>query len=888
MSLFIAITTLLVFQPYHKTLAFSPHSLDVCRHHHHQHQSYTPTISQSSTALSAKRGGGKKPKFNEFGHDYNRVGGPINSAICNLKEDAIHKLIRKRMQYKFAREYQQADATFAELKKNGIIVDDKNKLWRFSFRGPDMSNCKTIEEASQLAYQHLGSMSPRDMSAFWSIVSRILQKDSHANENEKQRSYPPNLKNQLNTIFTHTMTNIGTFKQRDLAQTAMAFAKISNSINTRNAKHGEKGSPGDIFGSIMIKEQELTFQSIANAAYATLDEADARCLSNFAYAYALVGIVPHIDGDDGKTLFDHIADKSISLLYTFNPQNLSNILWAFARAGVSHDRLFQEVGHDIVVSHNLQQFKPQGLSNIVYAYAKVEQTHKDLFQAVADHIASLANLEAFNQQTVANIIWAYAKTGAHHPDLFEKFANHILEPGRLALFKPQGLANTLWAYAKAGVYHPHLFDQLVDEVLKSNNLQSYKPQELSSILWGLAKAGVSHTAFFDKAGDHIAGGADLDCYTPQDLSNIMWSFAKTGEFHRPLFQKIADFIVSSEDIGAYNPQTLSMILWSFATLGVLEQRLFAIVADQVALQEHLQAFNPQDLSNIVWAHAASEIADPRLFDQIATHIVGLENLDDFTPQALSNILWGYTVLQESYPLLSEKITNAAIEKKEAFNFQEISSLLWVQATAGIVDEHVYLSMVPVVRSIITTCNEQCLANIAWAYTVSGVAAPSLFDDEFIKACLAKEDEFTTSHLSQLYQWEMWQEELSSNVHLPESLIERCRSAFISQGCLPSTTQDEVISELGHIGLDPKEEYQTPRGYFLDALVEVNGSKIGIEVDGPSHYIGEEPTGSTFLKQRQVSNLDGISVVSVPYWEWDEHGDDSSKKQQYLRSLLRSN
>jgi hypothetical protein len=87
-------------------------------------------------------------------------------------------------------------------------------------------------------------------------------------------------------------------------------------------------------------------------------------------------------------------------------------------------------------------------------------------------------------------------------------------------------------------------------------------------------------------------------------------------------------------------------------------------------------------------------------------------------------------------------------------------------------------------------------------------------------------------------------------------------------------------------MSPEEEVLTPSGYRLDALVEVNGEKIGIEVDGPSHFVNREATGSTLLKHRQVSTLDGIHIVSVPYWEWNEFGlEDHTKKQQYLRSKL---
>jgi hypothetical protein len=98
-------------------------------------------------------------------------------------------------------------------------------------------------------------------------------------------------------------------------------------------------------------------------------------------------------------------------------------------------------------------------------------------------------------------------------------------------------------------------------------------------------------------------------------------------------------------------------------------------------------------------------------------------------------------------------------------------------------------------------------------------------------------------------------------------------------------QDDVISVLSSIGMSPEEEVLTPSGYRLDALVEVNGEKVGIEVDGPSHFINREPTGNTLLKHRQVSTLDNVQIISVPYWEWDEFGTDCVKKQDYLRAKL---
>ena len=57
-----------------------------------------------------------------------------------------------------------------------------------------------------------------------------------------------------------------------------------------------------------------------------------------------------------------------------------------------------------------------------------------------------------------------------------------------------------------------------------------------------------------------------------------------------------------------------------------------------------------------------------------------------------------------------------------------------------------------------------------------------------------------------------------------------------------------------IGQGPEDEFLTKTCYRLDALVEVKETKVGIDVDGPSHFVGRKATGVTLMKCRQVSTL----------------------------------
>ena len=47
--------------------------------------------------------------------------------------------------------------------------------------------------------------------------------------------------------------------------------------------------------------------------------------------------------------------------------------------------------------------------------------------------------------------------------------------------------------------------------------------------------------------------------------------------------------------------------------------------------------------------------------------------------------------------------------------------------------------------------------------------------------------------------------------------------------------------LTSLGLDVHEEVRVDGGYTIDAVIEWRGVRVGIEVDGPSHFVGGTPT-----------------------------------------------
>ena len=108
--------------------------------------------------------------------------------------------------------------------------------------------------------------------------------------------------------------------------------------------------------------------------------------------------------------FGCISSRSqfISPLGALKPRGISNIVWAYATAQVSHPHPFHKVA-DEVVSRRLETFNPQHFANVVWAYATSHVSRPILFDGMAD--AVIERRHALNSQDIANIVWAYASSG---------------------------------------------------------------------------------------------------------------------------------------------------------------------------------------------------------------------------------------------------------------------------------------------------------------------------------------------------------------------------------------------------------------------------------------------------------------------------------------------
>ena len=321
----------------------------------------------------------------------------------------------------------------------------------------------------------------------------------------------------------------------------------------------------------------------------------------------------------------------------------------------------------------------------------------------------------------------------------------------------------------------------------------------------------------------------------------MWSYATVGIKHPKLFEKVANHIVGLDTLDPFKPQALSNTVSAYAKAACNHPKLFTKVANHIIESDRLHRFKPQALSNTVWAYATAGIYHTKLFERVAKHIVQSDILECFKPQDFTNTVWAYAAAQVSHLKLFRKIAIAALQRKTEFNSQNVANLLWAYATMGIIDRKLFSSFVPTAAKLINSYNNQDLSHIAWAYALADHDASALFKDAFINKCVGKKDGFVPEALSQLYQWHLWQTKENCNPGLPEELAGRCHNSFISEDPTISKFQVDVAAQLSSIRLEPQEEVFMDSGYSIDAVVEVDEKPVGVEVDGPSHFIGKSKT-----------------------------------------------
>ena len=381
-----------------------------------------------------------------------------------------------------------------------------------------------------------------------------------------------------------------------------------------------------------------------------------------------------------------------------------------------------------------------------------------------------------------------------------------------------------------------------------------------------------------------------------NLSNLAYAYASIG--YTPSISDGQDFlkVIAKKVVelrSGFSTQDISLILRAYVTTRKPSPIFLKLSTFARFVVDHVVAFidelHPQEVSKTLWVFAELGIHRKKLFKRLANRIVELDSdiLARFTAENLSGVARAFALSKCHHPGLFKLVAQAAIRLKDDFSGHHLATLLWAFATLRI-DEQIFVSFAPIVVAILDIAKIHHISIIVWSYAIMDADAPELFNSHFVNQVTLKcKNTSNGGHsLSRLHQWNLWQTKEKMRPGFQPLLQNKCYNSFISQEIQSSTFQSDVVSTLSSIGIVPKEEVLMDSGYSIDAVITLGERTIGIEMDGPHHFIGDSklPTGSTILKRRQVQSIDGIELISLPHWIWRETK-RSTEKQQLLRDLL---
>eukprot|EP00985_Skeletonema_marinoi_P001291 scaffold517_cov140-Skeletonema_marinoi.AAC.4 len=709
------------------------------------------------------------------------------------------------------------------------------------------------------------------------------------------------------------------FKPQELANTGWALA-------TLHSKRGEGTSTETVEDDGIVR----ILRWVAKDIMQRVDSYKPQEISNSVWAFSTVGFgydescgtnvhndYVHVATNDpvgDKELvyetLEVIAENALSRLHNFKAQELNNLAWGFTRLGHRTERtekLLVGVGEEL--TKRTWQFKPQDIGTTLWSLATAECFDKDAFMAGASRL-NLRHIRSFKPQEMSNTVWALATAGfaPKHIRAFDTTLVPASQRPTTKMVMSDSITECFAAVASEAMRRP----------------QDFKDQELKDVLWAFSKIGVRHPALFKKVAHHLvaANGRGFGGFSSQGLGNTLWSFAKQAQ----LSLEVIDSLGDSVKLGSTG--RLAVYETSCLDIGEKAIKTLFVRAAEGGVELGLDRFTNQDLSNTVWAYSTLGLLHSGFFKEAENQVLKrLKNLRPFKGQEIANILWSFATLNaQPDPVLIDELSSY------------IASVC--SGKKGVADEY----------SISKVFKRQELANVAWSCAVVGRYPEELMkilytgivgtaNDPNRMKQIFHDDGLQQSSIMTLYYVQLAADIEASKLQLAlppgfpngwgeseghvrgngDDLIEMSSSMLT---LTISKLQRDVSNTFTEIGFENvlehvidtneiKDEYgfqlpQTPQEFLSIDIANI-GQKVGVEVDGPGHFVrliddtrkpsnkvtlngmfadkGENRVnGPTLLKHRLLTHL-GWNIIHLPYWEYQSLGGVREKEKKYCESLL---
>ncbi|KZV32794.1 hypothetical protein F511_23706 [Dorcoceras hygrometricum] len=237
---------------------------------------------------------------------------------------------------------------------------------------------------------------------------------------------------------------------KGLSPSPLSPLNIATALH-RIAKNMEKVSMMRTRRLAFARQKEMCM--LVGMAMAALPDCSAQGISNIGYALSKIG---------GELLYlsemDRVAEVALTKVAEFNSQNIANLAGAFASMQHSAPELFLELSRR--ASHIVHSFKPQEIAQVLWAFAFLSEPADPLLDSLDNLFKDVKQLKCSSPHETSDF-----DEDSVALSIDDVVSNEFSGPATLTFVKEQ-LSNMSWSYAVLGqmnrVFFSHIWRALTN------------------------------------------------------------------------------------------------------------------------------------------------------------------------------------------------------------------------------------------------------------------------------------------------------------------------------------------------------------------------------------------------------------------------------------------
>lgn len=465
-----------------------------------------------------------------------------------------------------------------------------------------------------------------------------------------------------------------------------------------------------------------TIRRLNQLVLARVRDFKARDVAQCFWAYGHLGSCDDL-------IWDVLCEKSCSIASEFKSIDCAHVLFCFGKLERLHSELFYSVLQ--VALSLLENFKPQEVSNLVWGWAKAipppshaihlgscgtSKTHKAKNPPPTGEATwqcgSLRSLPPWPSQTMRSVPSSSPTNSSRFP------VTHVARgstpstssrsrlPHQTSTARKPSTSTSSKLPGRSSNSPPPRAKQVATSVLKAVfehvkwHMDDYGVQELTTTLWSIARLGLRPPSTWLQQVE-IELTHRLPAAKPQDVANALYAFARLNYKPTRFLDTVPAYFCHR--LSEFAPQELANVL-----VGYTHSRHYCkAIMDEMArvVVRYNPALSDQDMTILVWSYAIFKhqpaAVAPEFMDTL-TRSLG-KAVPRLKPQAIATVIKAWSTLQWHPPAVLPALVRSAEARVLEFKPCELAALLYGLSCMGWNDLSVYQTAV---GSVIRTLEEQ--------------------------------------------------------------------------------------------------------------------------------------------------------------------------------------